>query len=43
MFSSARFNPRTHRKVMAYILCNAHNDFGALIITSAPIARLIRL
>ena len=29
-------NPRTHRKVMDYILRNAHKDFGVLIITSAP-------
>lgn len=29
-------NPRTHRKVMDYILRNAPPDLGLLIISSAP-------
>ena len=29
-------NPRTHRKVIDYILRNAPPDFGLLIIASAP-------
>lgn len=29
-------NPRTHRKVIDYILRNAPKDFGVLIIASAP-------
>ena len=29
-------NPRTHRKVMDYILRNAPKDFGVVIITAAP-------
>ena len=29
-------NPRTHAKVMEYILRNAPDDFGLLIVTSAP-------
>jgi CRISPR-associated protein Cas2 len=29
-------NPRTHRKVLDYILRNAPKDFGVLIICSAP-------
>jgi CRISPR-associated protein Cas2 len=29
-------NPRTHRKVLDYILRNATPDFGVLIIATAP-------
>ena len=29
-------NPRTHRKVMDYILRNAPREFGVLVITSSP-------
>lgn len=28
-------NPRTHRKVMEYILRNAPDDFGVLVVSSA--------
>lgn len=29
-------NPRTHRKVLDFVLRNAPSDFGVLIIRSAP-------
>ena len=29
-------NPRTHGKVMEYVLRNAPDDFGMLIVSSAP-------
>lgn len=29
-------NVRTHRKVMDFILRNAHADFGVMVVTSAP-------